>query len=118
MHKRPIAVTLIAWLLIVAGVFAGGVHLSEILSQKSLHLQDLWIPIVGILPAVFGVFILLGKGWARWLALSWMAAHVGISFFDSMQQVAVHSLLLVLIAYCLFRVDARNYFRMQKEAGA
>ncbi len=115
--KRPIAVTIIAWLLIVAGVFGFTVHIRELLSQKPFHFQDLWIPIVGFLPAAIGVFILLGRNWARWLALAWMAFHVAISFFDSLQKVAVHVLLFVLIAYSLFRRDAKAYFQHPEEIG-
>jgi hypothetical protein len=117
LKKRPIAVTIIAWLLIVAGVFGFTVHIRELLSQKPFHFQDLWIPIVGFLPAAIGVFILLGHNWARWLALAWMAFHVAISFLDSLQKVAVHVLLFVLIAYSLFRRDAKAYFQHPEEIG-
>jgi hypothetical protein len=39
-----------------------------------------------------------------------MAFHVAISFFNSIQEVLVHSILLALIAWCLFRGAARAYF--------
>jgi hypothetical protein len=115
MNKRPLTVTIIAFLLIAAGVFGLAVHIRDLLSQKPFHFVDLWIPIVALLPAVFGVFILLGHSWARWLALAWMAFHVAISFFDSVEKVAVHLLLLALIAYCLFRAGARAYFHRSEE---
>jgi hypothetical protein len=115
--KRPIAVTVIAWLLIAAGAFGFAVHLREVLSPKWLHFEDLWIPIVGLLPAVSGVFILLGHNWARWVALAWMAFHIAISFFDSLQKVGVHVLLFVLIAYSLFRRDANAYFQHPDQVG-
>lgn len=111
MNKRPVAVTVIACLLIAAGVFGLAVHIKELVSQKLFHFEDLWIPIVALLPAASGIFILLGHNWARWLALGWMAFHVAISFFDSLQKVAVHVLLLALIAYSLFRADARAHFQ-------
>lgn len=63
------------------------------------------------------VFMLQGRNWARRLALAWIAFHVAISFFDSLQKAAVHGLLLVLIAYFLFRPDARTYFQHPEEAG-
>ena len=111
MNKRPVPVTVIAFLLIAAGVFGFGVHFREAVSQKVFHAENLW-PLVGALPAIVaGVFILLRQNWARWLGLAWMAFHVAISFFDSWQKVAVHLLLFALIAYCLFRADARAYFR-------
>jgi hypothetical protein len=109
--KRPIIVTIIAGLLIAAGVFGFTIHLRELALQKLFRFEDLWIPIVDLLPAVFGVFILLGQNWARWLALAWMAFHVAISFFDSPQKVVVHVLFLSLMAYSLFRHDAKAYFQ-------
>lgn len=92
-------------------------HLRELLGQKLFHLADLWIPLVNLLPLLFGVFLLLGHNWARWIALIWLAFHVAISFFDSLEKVAVHVLLLALIAYSLFRADAKAYFRQPEKAG-
>lgn len=117
MNRRPIPVTVIAWLLIAAGVFGFTVHFRELVSQKLVHFEDLWIPIAGLLPAVFGVFILLRHNWARWLALLWMAFEVAISFLDSPQKVVVHASLLVLIAYSLLRRDAKTYFQHTNEVG-
>jgi len=116
-NRRPIAVTVVAWLLIAAGIFGFAVHLRELLAQKIVHFEDLWIPIVGFLPTAAGAFILLGRNWARWLALAWMAFHVAISFFDSLQKVAVHVLLLALIAYSLFRRDSQAYFQHTGQVG-
>ena len=69
---------------------------------------------IGLVLVVCGIFVLLGQGWVRWLALVWMAGHVVISFFGSRQQVIVHFLLFAMITYGLFREDARTYFRQQK----
>jgi hypothetical protein len=115
MNKRPMPVTIIAFLLVAAGVFGFAVHFKEIVSQEFFHAENLW-PLLVALPAVAaGIFVLLGQNWARWLALAWMAFHVAISFFDSWQKVVVHLLLFALIAYCLFRPDARAYFRKSAE---
>ena len=111
MNKRPVTVTVIASLLILAGIFGSAVHIKELVSSKAVHFEDLWIPVFGFLPAMFGVFILLGRNWARWLAVAWMTFHVAISFFDSWQKVVVHFLLLGLIAYALFGREAKTYFR-------
>jgi len=117
MNKRPLAVTGIACLLIAAGIFGGAIHLRELVSEKSFRWEDLWVPLLGFLPAVCGVFLLLGHNWARWLAVAWMAVHVAISFFDSVGKIAVHVVLLALIAYALFRRDAMTYFRQPNQEG-
>ena len=117
MNKRPLAVTGIAWLLIAAGIFGAAIHVRELVSGKLFRWEDLWAPLLGFVPAICGVFILLGHNWARWLAVAWMAAHVAVSFFDSISKVAVHVVLLALIAYALFRRDASAYFRQSDQVG-
>lgn len=111
MNKRPIAVTLIAGLLMITGVFGFAMHVRDLVSQPSFHPVDLAIPLASLLAAACGAFLLLGHNWARWFALAWMAFHVAISFFDSWQKVAVHVILLALFAYVLFRNDAKAYFQ-------
>jgi hypothetical protein len=73
--------------------------------------EVVWITVLGAAAVVAGVFMLRGQNWARWLALLWMATHVVISAIHLMQGLLIHSLLLLLIAYFLFRREARKYFR-------
>lgn len=116
MRKRPLNITIIAWLLIVTGIFATALHVKEALSHPTFHFVDLWIPVVAFLPTVFGIFILLGQSWSRWLALGWISFHVAISFFDSWKKVSVHAVLAVLIGYILFCAEARAYFHHSETA--
>jgi len=117
MSKRPLAVTGIACLLIAAGIFGAGTHIRELLSASVFRWEDLWVPLLDFVPAVCGVFLLLGQNWARWLAVAWMAVHVAISFFDPVSKIAAHVLLLALIAYALFRRDSSTYFQHADQAG-
>ena len=117
MNQRPLAVTFIAWLFIAAGIFGAALHLRELLSIGHFRWEDLWAPLLSLVATVAGVFLLVGHNWARWLAVAWMAFHAAISFFDSISKVAVHVVLLVLIAYALFRRDARIYFEQPNQAG-
>ena len=117
MNKRPPAVTFIACLFIAAGIFGAAIHMRELLSQRLFRWEDLWAPLLGLVAAVSGIFLLLGHNWARWLAVAWMAFHVAISFFDSISKIVIHALLLALIAYALFRRDARTYFQQPNQAG-
>lgn len=117
MNKRPLAVTGIACLLIAAGILGAATHVRELVSGNLFRWEDLWVPLLDFVPAICGIFILLGHNWARWVAVAWMAAHVAISFFDSLSKVAVHALLLALIAYALFRRDAGAYFRQSDPVG-
>ena len=66
---------------------------------------------LSLLAVVGGAFLLRGRDWARWLSMAWIAFHVGVSFFHSMREVAVHALFLVVFAVVLFRPAANHYFR-------
>jgi hypothetical protein len=118
MNKRPMIVTIIGCLLVVVGVTGFAYHFNEIKLQNVLHGENVWIFVVELIAILGGVFVLRGKNWARWLALAWMGFHVVISFFDSLQKVAVHVVFFGLIAYSLFRPDARAYFQRQREGGS
>ena len=75
------------------------------------HAPDwIWVEVTELLAIVCGVFLLLAHNWARWLAIAWMAFHVVISFGE-LPKLAVHSLFLVLIAWCLFRASSNRFFQ-------
>jgi uncharacterized membrane protein YphA (DoxX/SURF4 family) len=113
MNNRPIAVTVIAWLFIAAGIFTFVVHAREVAMHTPFHVVDLWIPGIGIFSVVAGIFILLGSGWARWLALAWMAFHLVIGFLNSPARTVTHAVLLAVIAWGLFDLKARVFFQRQ-----
>jgi hypothetical protein len=109
MNKRPISVTVLGYLLIAVGTIGFVYHLTEL---KTSHPSEyLWILALRLLAIVCGVYLLRGKDWARWLSMAWIAFHVVLSFFHSMQQVAVHTLVLVVFAVVLFRSAANRFFR-------
>lgn len=108
--KRPIAVTGLSCLMIAAGV--GGIIMG-IANARALWPVDqglIWIAVFGLAGIICGIFMLLGRGWARWLTLAWVGCHVGISFFHARREVVVHVVIFALIAMLLFRADVRVYF--------
>ncbi|HEY7402191.1 MAG TPA: hypothetical protein VIB39_01615 [Candidatus Angelobacter sp.] len=117
MKKRPIAVLILSCVLIVSGALGLAYHLSEF-SAKPFHYEMVWISLFRLLAIVSGTFMLLSKNWARWLALAWITFHLGISFYHSLQQVAIHALVLAMFAYFLFRPEARAYFGHREATGA
>lgn len=105
--KRPLAVLIIGWLFIVVGLSSTGFHLV----QGPLDRWSFLIALVGVAAIVGGIFLILGRGWARWLVLGWMAFHVVVSAFHSLQETIVHFVLLLVIAYFLLTPPASKYFR-------
>ena len=105
--KRPWPVLAFGCLFILAGTVGLIYHLRE----RPLERDYLLISGIRVLAAIGGAFLLLGHNWSRWLMLAWLAFHVVVSAFHSMQEVAVHIAFLLLYAYFLFRRPASEYFR-------
>ena len=109
MNKRPLSVTLISALLIITGVVGLAYHFTEL--RRPFQYHALWVCLLRLLAIVAGVFMLRGSDWARWLTLLWLTFHVVLSAFHTVSETVVHGLLLAVIAYCLFRPEAKEYFR-------
>ncbi len=115
MKKRPLSVAVIGCLYVAAGAIGLAYHLSGLNSQRPFQYDILWVSLVRLIAIVCGVYILLGRNWARWLALAWIAYHVILSGFHTWFEFAVHSLLCAVFAFFLFRPRAAGYFRVQTE---
>lgn len=113
-NKRPLSVTLIGWLFVGAGAFGLAYHLTEFKALQPFPYDVLWVCVVRVVAIVCGVFMLRGRNWARWLALTWTAYHVILSSFHSFHQSLAHGLLLAVFAYFLCRQQASDYFRNRK----
>lgn len=103
--KIPYSVIVVACLYLAVGIGGFVLHFKELRAPDGI-----WVEVTESLAIVCGAFLLRAQNWARWLAIAWMAFHVAISFGD-LGKLAVHSLFLILIVWCLFRADASRYFR-------
>lgn len=104
---RPWAVTVLGLLFIVAGLVGLFYHVS----QEKLSWGLALILLLRLAAVVGGVFLLLGHNWARWLTVVWLAFHVIVSALHSMEQMAAHGVLLVVVTYFLFKQPEADYFR-------
>jgi len=104
--KRPVGVLIVACLYILVGAAGLAGHLPR---HMVFHQDDVWIELTEFLALVAGIFMLRGHNWARWLAIAWIAFHVAISW-PAVSKIAIHSVFLAVIAWLLFRADARRYF--------
>jgi len=110
-NKRPLSVTIIAWVFVAAGVVGLAYHATEFKTARPFENDAVWVCLVRLLAIVAGAFLLRGHNWARWLSIVWMAWHVGLSVFHPWSELIVHASLLVVIACFLFRPRASAYFR-------
>ena len=111
MNKRPITVTILACALIAAGAVGLAYHLKDFNAPGAALLELILIAFVRLLAIVSGAFMLRGQDWARWLALAWIALHVGLSFLNSLREVAIHAAIFALFAWLLLRPEAWRFFR-------
>src|SRR6266566_4527727 len=118
MNKRPLSVTILACIYIGVGAVGFVYHLREILARHAFHNGDFLVELTEFVAIVCGAFLLRGHNWARWLALAWVAFHVGLSFFDLLPQVVVHGFILLLIAYFPLLPFSRSYFHHRETTGA
>ena len=110
-RKRiPVPVILIACLYFAVGIGGFVAHFSDRGAPDWI-----WVEVTEFLAIVCGVFLLRAHNWARWLAGAWMAFHVVLSFGE-LPQLAIHSLFLVLIVWCLFRADSSRFFKHTRTA--
>ncbi|MBS1852130.1 MAG: hypothetical protein JST79_14570 [Acidobacteria bacterium] len=115
MAKRPFSVIIPACLLTAAGLLGLVYHLREFKVQPFPQ-EMIWITLVRLLAIIAGTFTFLGRNWARWLALLWIAFHVVLSAFHSLPEFLAHCLFLAVFSYLLLSASASSYFRSTKSA--
>lgn len=105
--KRPYEVTVAGWLFVAIGILNTAWHLWK-------GALDLWmIPILllTVSAIVAGFFLLRGAKWARWLALAWVAFHVGVSALHSVSASLPHVVLLLVVGYVLLGPPTSQYYQ-------
>jgi len=107
--KRPLTVTLINALYIVAGITGIAYHATDWTSGE-IRSDDVLAFAIRLLAIVGGVFALRGANWARWLLLAWIVYHVFLSFHHDTAETIMHVVITVVTVLCLFNKRAREFF--------
>jgi hypothetical protein len=105
-NKRPVSILILACVYLAVGSIGFAYHFSELRQPEGV-----WIGLTEFLAILSGAFMLRGQNWARWLALAWIAFHVILSAFREFHELAMHTLLLAVIVWFLFRPESGRYFR-------
>jgi len=109
--KCPVTILIVGCLYIATGILGIAFHLEDFHSGRLMQDGLIWIAAVRLIAVLAGAFMLRGAGWARWLALAWMAFHVALGFMNSVRQGVVHLVIFAIIAYLLLRPEARAHFQ-------
>jgi hypothetical protein len=122
MKKRPLALTIIGWTLIMMGIFSmfatsanlKNPQIIEYMSQSPLPLPIQYaILALGVMVmTISGLGILKGKNWARLLYVGWGLGSFLMSLAIGTLQISMIPGLIIflVIAYFLFRSDAHVHF--------
>jgi len=116
MKKRPLAVTIVSLLFMIIGIASLFKAVSPLIGSGRAHITGHELTDSGlvffsaVLALLSAVFMLRGANWARWLCLIWMALHVVLSIFHKPVELAMHSVLLVVLMILLLRPSVSNYF--------
>lgn len=104
--RRPVPVLVVACLFLAVGIIGTVYHIRDLRQPDGIS-----IILTELVAILAGAFMLRGSNWARWLALAWMAFHVGLSIFADRRELAVHALIFAGITWLLFLPESRQYFK-------
>jgi hypothetical protein len=107
--KRPLAVTIIGWLFIVAGLTGIIYHAPE-WKTNGIDQETIWAFFVRVSAIVGGIFTLKGSNVARWVLVIWIVYHVVLSFYHSTAEIVTHIAFTILVLLGLFNSKASEYF--------
>jgi hypothetical protein len=123
MRKRPLAVTVIAWVVTVLGCLSLLGSTLWLLSwwQVPRPPEQIWQLALCFLGAgitmACGRFLLRGANWARWLYLAWMAVQ-WVPFLTQSHPaswiIALNLAIDLVIVACLFNPKANAYFQPRR----
>ena len=118
--RRPLAISLVAWVFILAGAAgllsdlwplltsAAPQQLARLRGDGFSDLGPAWT--VRLLGIIGGIAVLRGHNWGRWLLVAWMLFHTGLSLFHSPGELAGHVAIFAPLLYLLFRRSSEPFF--------
>jgi len=115
MKRPPIPVIIISVVFILVGVGGLIAGISPIIKNHEVRLDSVIVTVSGLTALLSGIFMLRGANWARWLCVAWMAFHAVVSILHTTLELAIHILVLIVLAIVLFRTSAA-WFRKESHS--
>ena len=113
MKNKPISVLIVAILLILAGTVGFFYHLQDFSDPDQELYITILVEILRIVAIISGVLLLRRNNLGKWLAIGWVALHVIISGFNSVQEMLMHLVILIIITVLLFLPSSSSYFHQK-----
>lgn len=115
-YQRPIAITAVSWLVIIAGIFGITRGFASARTPWPPEQDLIWVVVVDTIGIACGIFMLRRQNWARWLTLAWIGSHVAVVSFYMRKEILPHAIIFSMVTYLMFRTDVRAYFHRDTEA--
>lgn len=113
MKGTPLAVIVVAVLLILAGTVGFIYHLQDFSNPQQEMYITILVEILRIIAIISGILLLRGNNLGRWLAVAWIALHVIISGLNSVEEMLMHFVILIIISVLLFLPSSSAYFKQK-----
>ena len=113
MKNKPISVLIVAILLILAGTVGFFYHLQDFSDPDQELYITILVEILRIVAIISGVLLLRRNNLGKWLAIGWVALHVIISALNSVQEMLMHLVILIIITVLLFLPSSSSYFHQK-----
>lgn len=122
MEKRPLSLTIIAWVLVVlsvlalVGMFTMGSNPAMVKAMQQMHVslafERTWTAVGVIINLIVAYGILKGQPWSRVLYVVWGIIGLVIGFFISPMKAAlvISLVVLVVIGAFLYTAAANDWF--------
>lgn len=122
MEKRPLSLTIIAWLLVVlsllalVGVFTMGSNPAMVKAMQQMHIslmfEQAWTVLGVVINLIVAYGIFKGQPWSRVLYVVWGIIGLVVGFFISPMKAALvlSLIILVVISIFLFSEKANDWF--------
>lgn len=123
MQKRPLSITIIAWVLIALtafGLFAAfgmgsNPAMTKALEQMnmSLGMYQAWVVLGSIITVICAYGFLKGQPWSRVLYVVWGIIGLIVGFYTSPMkaELLISFLVLAVVVFFLFRENANDWFQ-------
>jgi hypothetical protein len=112
MEKRPVSLTIIAWLLIVLsilgliGVFLIGSNQQVVDKLAEMHMSMMFLQVWSVIGTLVNLIcaygILKGLPWSRVLYVVWGIIGIAVGFYTSPQKASIVISLIFLVIFSIF----------------
>jgi hypothetical protein len=94
----------------IAGIVGFFYHLKDFADPDQKLYVTILVELLRIVAFVSGLLLLRASNTGRWLSIAWVLLHVVISAFNSVNEMIMHIVVLLIVCILLFLPVSSRYF--------